>query len=300
MSRRRPRVRRLRRRVAGRFGRRRRPAARCPIGPTCPRRTGRASRRSPLPTADFTKPEAFERMSAGAGTSQATPEPRRLLASCRQSRLRGQGELQSRQRAVPEDLGVGAVLDPGFRRPRATVQRPELPGVPSQGRARTSAGAARTTAPSRCSCACRCRRAPMPSRRRSRPRRSSASPSRPMARSSRISPSPGVPAEGEMRIAYEEVPVALGGGETASLRKPTYTIDDLGYGPMAPDVHAVAAGRAADDRRRPARGDPSRRHSRQRRSGRRRWRRNFGHGRAGCTTARPGKTRARAASAGSR
>jgi CxxC motif-containing protein (DUF1111 family) len=43
-------------------------------------------------------------------------------------------------------------------------------------------------------------------------------------------------AEGEMRIAYEEIPVALNGGETVTLRKPTYTVDGLGYGPMADDV----------------------------------------------------------------
>lgn len=47
---------------------------------------------------------------------------------------------------------------------------------------------------------------------------------------------PGLAAEGEMRIAYEEIPVALNGGETVSLRKPTYTVDGLGYGPMADDV----------------------------------------------------------------
>jgi CxxC motif-containing protein (DUF1111 family) len=47
---------------------------------------------------------------------------------------------------------------------------------------------------------------------------------------------PGLSAEGEMRIDYHEVPVELNGGETASLRRPTYTIDDLGYGPIAPDV----------------------------------------------------------------
>ncbi|WP_421724157.1 di-heme oxidoredictase family protein [Bauldia sp.] len=47
---------------------------------------------------------------------------------------------------------------------------------------------------------------------------------------------PGLPAEGQMRIAYEEEIVELNGGETASLRKPTYTISDLGYGSLAPDV----------------------------------------------------------------
>lgn len=46
----------------------------------------------------------------------------------------------------------------------------------------------------------------------------------------------GMPAEGEMHVTYSEIPVALNGGEMASLRKPHYEIDDLGYGPMAPDV----------------------------------------------------------------
>jgi CxxC motif-containing protein (DUF1111 family) len=39
-----------------------------------------------------------------------------------------------------------------------------------------------------------------------------------------------------MRIAYEEFAVKLKGGETVRLRKPTYSISDLGYGPLAPDV----------------------------------------------------------------
>lgn len=46
----------------------------------------------------------------------------------------------------------------------------------------------------------------------------------------------GHAAEGQMQIAYQEVPVALSGGETASLRRPTYSVSDLGYGPMAADV----------------------------------------------------------------
>lgn len=46
----------------------------------------------------------------------------------------------------------------------------------------------------------------------------------------------GHAAEGRMHITYEEVPVTLAGGETVSLRKPTYTITDLGYGPLHPDV----------------------------------------------------------------
>ncbi|SDB32110.1 di-heme oxidoreductase family protein [Bauldia litoralis] len=46
----------------------------------------------------------------------------------------------------------------------------------------------------------------------------------------------GIPAEGTMTIDYEDVPVTLNGGETVVLRKPTYDIADLGYGPIDPDV----------------------------------------------------------------
>ena len=42
--------------------------------------------------------------------------------------------------------------------------------------------------------------------------------------------------EGRMVIDYEEIPVDLAGGETVHLRKPTYGVADLGYGPMHPEV----------------------------------------------------------------
>ena len=45
---------------------------------------------------------------------------------------------------------------------------------------------------------------------------------------------PGHTAEGQMTIAYEEIEVALNGGEVVSLRKPTYGLEELGYGPLAP------------------------------------------------------------------
>jgi len=47
---------------------------------------------------------------------------------------------------------------------------------------------------------------------------------------------PGLAAEGHMKIAYSDVPVTLGDGTVVTLRKPDYTIADLGYGPMADDV----------------------------------------------------------------
>ena len=46
----------------------------------------------------------------------------------------------------------------------------------------------------------------------------------------------GHKAEGRMHIDYREVPVTLAGGETVSLREPTYRATDLNYGPMHPKV----------------------------------------------------------------
>lgn len=46
----------------------------------------------------------------------------------------------------------------------------------------------------------------------------------------------GLAAEYRLQIDYEEIEVQLSGGEVASLRKPTYTVADPGYGPLHPDV----------------------------------------------------------------
>ncbi|MGE6742198.1 di-heme oxidoredictase family protein [Allorhizobium pseudoryzae] len=47
---------------------------------------------------------------------------------------------------------------------------------------------------------------------------------------------PGLAAEGEMEIAYTEVPVRLADGTTVSLRKPTYSVAELAYGPLGSDT----------------------------------------------------------------
>lgn len=46
----------------------------------------------------------------------------------------------------------------------------------------------------------------------------------------------GHSAEYRLDITYQEVPVTLSEGETASLRSPTYQAADLGYGPLHPDT----------------------------------------------------------------
>ena len=44
----------------------------------------------------------------------------------------------------------------------------------------------------------------------------------------------GYPGEGRMVVTYDEMPVQLAGGEIVSLRRPSYRITDLGYGPLHP------------------------------------------------------------------
>ncbi|TPI52922.1 MULTISPECIES: di-heme oxidoredictase family protein [unclassified Mesorhizobium] len=45
---------------------------------------------------------------------------------------------------------------------------------------------------------------------------------------------PGLRGEGRMRVDYSEEKVGLGDGTVVSLRKPTYAVDDLAYGPLDP------------------------------------------------------------------
>ncbi|MDA1070944.1 MAG: c-type cytochrome [Proteobacteria bacterium] len=47
---------------------------------------------------------------------------------------------------------------------------------------------------------------------------------------------PGLSGEGRMAIAYEDIPVVLADGQEVSLRAPTYTITDLAYGPLHPEL----------------------------------------------------------------
>ena len=44
----------------------------------------------------------------------------------------------------------------------------------------------------------------------------------------------GVPPEGQPHVQWTEVPGAYGDGSPHSLRRPTYTIEELGHGPLAP------------------------------------------------------------------
>jgi CxxC motif-containing protein (DUF1111 family) len=45
---------------------------------------------------------------------------------------------------------------------------------------------------------------------------------------------PGLKGEGRMQVSYEDAPVTLGDGTVVSLRKPSYGVSDLAYGPLDP------------------------------------------------------------------
>ncbi|MEO6394707.1 MAG: di-heme oxidoredictase family protein [Devosia sp.] len=47
---------------------------------------------------------------------------------------------------------------------------------------------------------------------------------------------PGLKAEGKMAIDYADLPVTLGAGSVVKLRKPAYSVIDLAYGPMSDKV----------------------------------------------------------------
>jgi CxxC motif-containing protein (DUF1111 family) len=47
---------------------------------------------------------------------------------------------------------------------------------------------------------------------------------------------PGLKSEGRMRITYNEIPVTLSDGEVVLLRKPSYSVYDLAHGPLEDDV----------------------------------------------------------------
>ncbi|MCC6984678.1 MAG: thiol oxidoreductase [Bauldia sp.] len=53
----------------------------------------------------------------------------------------------------------------------------------------------------------------------------------------------GIDPEARIRITYEDVPVALNGGETVTLRRPTLTLDDPAFGPL--DEHLMTSARIA-------------------------------------------------------
>ena len=189
------------------------------------------------PTTDFGEPEPFERHPGGATTQKDTLgrnafslPAANLSFEERADFFVGNGFFKRAWVAAPSSTQAADGLGPLYNARSCQA-------LPPEGRPRPSAGGSRRQrgldVPSPVGPAATRRGRGGMSRplRRERGRRS-----RPTARSSRISRSRGMCREGRMVIDYEEVPVELAGGEVVQLRRPSYGVADLGYGPMQPDV----------------------------------------------------------------
>ena len=189
------------------------------------------------PPKDFSRPEAYERMAGGAATSLALVNPHafshpsaNLTFEGKRDFALGNGLFRKLWVTAPASTRASDGLGPLFN--ARACQRCHLKdgrGHPPRGpndpatsmvlRLSAPPGSAAAEDPSR----------PGPDAPPFHPEPTYGSQLQDFA-------APGLPAEGKMRVAYEEVPVALNGGEKASLRRPAYSIVDLGYGPMAPDA----------------------------------------------------------------
>jgi CxxC motif-containing protein (DUF1111 family) len=187
------------------------------------------------PTAEFTAPERFERMSAGATTSEATPNRDAFSHSLANLSFEGEqdfklgnGLFRKTWVSSPSSTQASDGLGPLFNaRACQECHLKDGRGNPPTGTdGRAVSMFLRISVPPRTDA----EREALDEKTMLR------IPDPTYGGQLQNFAVPGVAAEGEMRIAYEEIPVALNGGETVTLRKPTYTVDGLGYGPMAEDV----------------------------------------------------------------
>ena len=187
------------------------------------------------PTIDFSKAERFERMSGGAGTSRATPDrnafshPASNLDFEKETEFRlGNGLFRKIWVPAPASTQASDGLGPLFN--ARSCQRCHLKD--GRGHPPRDNDDLATSMFLRLSV----------------PPRTKAERQALADRSLLVVPEPtygtqlqdfavpGVPAEGRMRITYEEFEVSLSDGEVVSLRRPTYSIDNLGYGALDKDV----------------------------------------------------------------
>ena len=187
------------------------------------------------PPADFSRPEAYERMAGGAATSLALVNPNafshpsaNLTFEGRRDFAIGNGLFRKVWVAAPASTRASDGLGPLFN--ARACQRCHIKdgrGHPPRGPDdRTTSMLLRLSVPPR-----------------SAGERAAVESGRVAFHSEPTYGSqlqdfavPGIPAEGKMNVAYEEVPVELNGGERASLRRPAYAVSNLGYGSMTPDV----------------------------------------------------------------
>ena len=190
------------------------------------------------PTADFSKLEAG-RGQAWRRRHLARLDQHRqcLLALLRQYGFQARAQLQDRQRDLPQELGVGSVLDRRLRRARASVQFARLPELPSEGRAGSSAALGRRAGRFRLDAGQAFGSAATDEEKaKLEAHRVNSLPEPTYGGQLQDRSIQGFNAEGKLKIDYSEEKVKLADGETVSLRAPHYSLTDLGYGPISPDV----------------------------------------------------------------
>ena len=189
------------------------------------------------PTADFSRPEAFERLPAGAATStkidnrDAFSHPSANMAFERQFDFRvGNGIFRKLWVSSPASTTASDGLGPLFN--ARSCQRCHL----KDGRGHPPA--ANWPDDGATSMFLRLSVPPQNAEERAllESGRQAVIPEPTYGRQLQDVAIQGHAGEGRMHIAYEEVPVELADGEVVTLRKPTYSVTDLGYGPMHPEV----------------------------------------------------------------
>lgn len=172
------------------------------------------------PTQDFSRPEPFEAMAGGAGTSSAKPDRAGLTypagnldAGGEQSFRLGSALFEKLWVSSPSSTQASDGLGPLYNaRSCETCHVRDGRGRPPAGAAGSPSLVMKFSFPDAA--------------------RAGAGGDPVYGRQLQDSGVPGLPAEGHLALHDEEIPVTLAGGERVSLRRPVYDIQDLAYGPL--------------------------------------------------------------------
>ncbi len=194
------------------------PAQRTDLSDTDRRRVADVTR----PTRDFTRPEAFETMAGGAGTSTAKPDraglthPAGNLDAAGEERFRlGSALFEKLWVSSPSSTQASDGLGPLYNaRSCETCHIRDGRGRPPTGTAGSPSLVLKFLFPDASDSRVQTAGDPV------------------YGRQLQDSGVPGLPAEGHLALRYDERSVMLAGGERVSLRHPVYGIEGLAYGPL--------------------------------------------------------------------
>ena len=172
------------------------------------------------PTQDLSRPEPFEAMAGGAGTSTARPDraglthPAANLDAEAEERFRlGSALFEKLWVSSPSSTQASDGLGPLYNaRSCETCHVRDGRGRPPAGGAGSPSLVMTFAFPD--------------------PSRSGQHGDLVYGRQLQDSGVPGLPAEGRLALRYDELSITLAGGERVGLRRPVYAIEDLAYGPL--------------------------------------------------------------------